>query len=139
MSSKKLARVKGVGGEGDLTRKKRVEALVIQALRQLFIFDIQDPRLAGLEITSVSMTGDLKTAYVNYVVGGPGVPRDPKQEAEIEKALKKLAGFLKQRLNQAVPLKYAIELKFFYDENFEKRMAVERLLNEIKSDRMGQD
>lgn len=108
------------------TRQKRVEELVLQTLRQLFLFEVENPRLAGIEITHVETTPDLKTAYVNYVI--------EKADAEVKKALEKISGFLRRRLSQEVKLRYAIDVKFFYDEGWEKRMTVEKILNELEQD-----
>lgn len=116
------------------TRVKRVEEVMTHALRELFLYEVNDPRLQGIDITSVQMTPDLRLAYVRFVIGGPGAPRDDAREREAVKGFQKVTPFLRHQLAEKIILKYSPDLKFFYDEGLEKEMRIERLLSDIKKE-----
>lgn len=117
------------------TRQKRVEEAMLHALRELFLFEVHDPRITGTSITSVSMTPDLQLAHVNYVFGGPGNERDPVREALAAKGFLKVAPFLRHALAKKITLKYTPNLEFHYDEGLEKGLRVEQVLREIETEK----
>lgn len=113
------------------TRVKRVEELLGQTLRELFLFQVSDPRAKGIQLTTINMTPDLRLAHVNYILEGE---RDAKREADVAKALRKLSPFLRRQLTEKVLLKYSPELDFHYDEGFEKEQRIEKILHELENE-----
>lgn len=108
---------------GARVAKRLVEELSA-ALREL-----RDPRLAGVLISRVEMTDDLQIAkvYVRRELGGG--------EAEVNASLKALGaaqGRLRHAAVQSLGLRYAPELRFFYDEAPDATARIEELLREVK-------
>ena len=116
------------------TRTKRVEEMMTHAIRGAFLYEIDDPRLKGIDVTKVSITPDLKLAYVHFLLSGPGVSRDAKREREVMAGFQKVTSFLRRRVSEKVVLKYVPELRFFYDEGLEKELRIAQLLSDIKSE-----
>lgn len=102
------------------------------ALRELFLLEVSDPRLVGVEVTSVAITSDFRLAHVHYVIGGPGVARNADKETQALRGFKKVSPFLRHRLNDKVSLKYSPELEFHYDEGMEKGLRIERILRDLE-------
>jgi ribosome-binding factor A len=93
---------------------------------------LRDPRLDGVLVSRVEMTDDLQSArvYVRRAQGG--------DEQAVKAALKALgaaAGRLRKAVSQALGLRYAPELRFFYDTSLDAVSRVEELLREVKDER----
>jgi ribosome-binding factor A len=102
----------------------RLQQELSTALREL-----RDPRLEGVLVSRVELTDDLQSArvYVRRELGG--------DEAAVKAALKGLgsaAGRLRKTAGQALGLRYAPELRFFYDESLDAVNRIEELLREVK-------
>jgi ribosome-binding factor A len=116
-------------------RARRVEEGVRTELASLVANEISDPKAAGTIISRVEMTSDLRTArvYVRLLEGGDV----PSRRREVVEALKRAGGLLRREVTQRLSLRYAPELRFFYDEGVEKSDNIERLLAEIELERRG--
>jgi len=114
-------------------RSTRVSARLTEeisaALRQL-----SDPRLAGVLISRVEMTDDLQTAKVYVRREGGG---DEQAVKATLKALGAAAGRLRRSAAQALGLRYAPELRFFYDKSLDAVTRIEELLREVKREEGG--
>lgn len=120
-------------GHGEVKRAVRVAGRVQAELAGL-VRDLRDPRVVGVAVTRVEMTDDLQLAriYVRRELG------DASDEADRQKLLKGLdaaSGRLRRDVARAVSLRYAPNLKFFYDEGLEAANRVEELLKEIEDER----
>ena len=116
-------------------RVRRVEEGVRTELASLVANELGDPKASGAIISRVEMTADLRTArvYVRLLEGGDV----PGRRREVVEALKRAGGLLRREVTQRLSLRYAPELRFFYDEGVEKVDNIERLLAEIEMERRG--
>jgi ribosome-binding factor A len=91
--------------------------------------DLSDPRLEGVLISRVELTDDLQLAkvYVRRDQGG-----EAKAVKAALKALGAAAGRLRRTAVQALALRYAPELRFFYDTSLDDVTRIEQLLHEVK-------
>jgi ribosome-binding factor A len=114
-------------------RVKRVEGGVREELSSLLSQDLKDPRAAGAIVTRVEMAPDLRGArvHVRLLQGGDNEAR----RREVVGALGRAAGMLRRELTHRLGLRYAPDLKFFYDEGMDAASNVERLLAEIASEK----
>jgi ribosome-binding factor A len=118
------------------TRPARVAAQLRQELARLVARDLGDPRLEGLVVASVSMSGDLRIAKVFWrlaILEAPGVVLDLRRK-ETQTALERASGRLKRAITARLQLRVAPELKFEYDAGQEKRDRIDQLLEEVKRD-----
>jgi ribosome-binding factor A len=88
---------------------------------------LRDPRAAGVLVSRVEVTDDLQSAKV-FVRLEQG---DPKPAL---KALEAASARLRREVAQALQLRYAPTLRFYYDEAPDAVARIEELLREVKRD-----
>lgn len=119
------------------TRPARVGAQLRQEIARLVARDLGDPRLEGLVVANVTMSGDLRLAKVYWrlaALAGPGVDLEARRrDAQI--ALERASGRLKKAATATLGLRFAPELRFTYDAGQEKRDRIDQLLEEVKADK----
>ena len=111
-------------------RASRVGDQIQAELASLLTRDVHDPGIGFLTITSVKVSPDLQQARVYYTTIG-----DDKARRESARALNRATPFLRRQIGQRLRLKRVPELTFFYDESIEKGDRVERILQELQSER----
>jgi ribosome-binding factor A len=107
-------------------RKDRVAELLLQAISDIVILKIKDPRVQGITITEVRMSGDLKSAAVYFSSLADGKAEDHK------KGLENAAGFIRRNLRSELDLKYIPELSFIYDTSFDNFSRINALLKQLE-------
>ena len=110
-------------------RSVRVAEAMREELARLVLFELKDPRVQGVVVTSVKLTDDLREAKVYYVLEGPS---DERRHREADKGLQSGAGFLRRSVTSALRLRHAPELRFVFDESIEHGARIEKLLSEIQ-------
>ena len=112
------------------SRPDRVGDQVRQELAELIARQVQDPGIGFLTITRVKLTPDLQQARVFYTAIG-----DDKQRGETAKALRRATPFLRRQVGRRLRLKHVPELQFFYDESIEQQDRIERIIQDIRTER----
>lgn len=113
-------------------RQKRVAESYFHALRNIMCFEMSDEDLASVSVTQIIVTPDLRLAKIYFSLN------DGHQD--VEQALRgfaKNAKFFRKRLAEEVSLKFAPELKFFYDEGMGTRQGMDALFKQIEEERHG--
>jgi len=111
-------------GRGD--RPARVGERIREELSLLLMRKVNDPGLAPVTITEVSVTPDLRIAHVNYsALVAPG------ERPAVAKALRRSSGFLRRELGHLLGLRYAPELQFHYDDSFDRGARIDAILRDI--------
>ena len=116
------------------TRPARVAAQLRQELARLIARDLGDPRLEGLVVANVTMSGDLRLAKIFWrlaILDEPGALLNARLK-ETQTALERASGRLKKAVTARLQLRVAPELKFEYDAGQEKRDRIDQLLEEVK-------
>jgi len=119
-------------GRGD--RPARVGERIREELSLLLMRKVNDPGLAQVTVTDVSVTPDLRIAHVNY-----SALVEPKDRPEVTKALRRCSGFLRRELGHTLGLRYAPELQFHYDDSFDRGARIDSILREIPELKDGPD
>ena len=88
---------------------------------------LSDPRLTDVTITSVVLSADLQIAKVYYRV------YNDDNISSAKEGLVHASGFLRKKLS-CLDLRRLPELKFFYDDGLEKKVQIEKILEQIKSE-----
>lgn len=88
---------------------------------------LRDPRAAGVLVSRVEVTDDLQSAKV-YIRTESG---DPKAAL---KGLGAASAKLRRDVAQALSLRYAPTLTFYYDEGPDATARIEELLREVKGE-----
>lgn len=116
----------------DAKRVQRLCEAYQQELSQLLLLSARDPRLADVFVTQVRFTPDLMLAKVYFHVAGGRV-----REQEVLAGFQKAKGFLKRELAERVAMKFAPELKFYYDDARDVSQHMDTLFNKIELERHG--
>jgi ribosome-binding factor A len=113
-------------------RPSRVGEQIREDLTELLAREVHDPGVGFLTITRVEVTSDLQSARIYYTTLGDA--QAPKQSA---RALERATPFLRRQLGRRLRLRRIPELHFFFDENIERLDRVERILQELQTERAG--
>ena len=107
-------------------RQERTAELIQQLLSEMFLREVNDPRLAGVTITEVQIDRELQyaTAYVNAL-------GDDSRREEVMAGLQSAAGFLRRELAQSLDLRSAPILRFDWDPRLRYVEEVDELLDEL--------
>jgi ribosome-binding factor A len=113
----------------EVKRSSRVAERVREELAWMLTREVRDPGAAGAIVSRVEMTDDLKTAriYVRTLEG--------KGAAETLAALKRAGPMLRRHVTTRVGLRFAPELRFFYDDRLDAVNRIEQLLEEVKREK----
>lgn len=107
-------------------RLQQVSEMYHHEISQMLIHDLQDPNLRGASVTQVVFTPDLKLAKIYFHITGG--------DAEIDRVLKgfvRSKGFIRRELSQRVSLKFAPDIKFYYDNTFDEKVRIDGLFQKI--------
>lgn len=106
------------------TRPRRVATEIARLLNELLLTEVKDPRLDGVRVSEVEVSGDLGVAKVFYGT------LDPSQDASAAgEAFESARGFLRSRVGQALQLRRVPELRFVHDERVRRELEVRRLID----------
>lgn len=96
--------------------------------------EVHDPGIGFVTITRVVVTSDLQQARVHYTALG-----DDKARRESMRALQRATPFLRRQLGSRLRLRRTPELQFFFDESIERHDRIERILQELNTERTGRE
>lgn len=111
----------------------RVAELLREQIALILLHKSHDPRLQDLTITGVEMTPDLKQARVFYLL------REGADPDQVQIALKKGLGFIKQELAREHLVRVMPELFFLPDTGLDRAAKLELLIQEAKGKPGAQD
>ncbi len=114
---------------GDVKRGTRVGERIREELAKILSRKVRDPRVVGAIVSRVEVTDDLRSAriYVRLLEGG----EDAKKRDLLIEGLGRAAGMLRQTVTKSLALRFAPELKFFYDVGQDKLTRIQDLLDEV--------
>ena len=109
-------------------RARRVSEAVKEELAELIGFEMDDPRLATVNVTNAEVSSDMRTAHVKVSI-----------EAGLEKkaleALDHARGFLKHELASRLNLRRVPDLYFSADTHPDAESRIDFLLRRAKRSR----
>ena len=109
----------------------RVAEAIREVVASAILFDLADPRVKGVTVLSVEVTGDLRNATVLITVMGT-----ESQQTLALRGLRHAAGFLQSRVAARLQTRFTPTLSFKKDEGVKKSIEISRLIDEaIASDR----
>lgn len=112
------------------TRKKRLDETLREVLADVLLTRSNDPRLALVTITSVSISPELDVAKVYVSALG-----DETRRAETLAALRRASSYLRTELARATDLRRTPELRFLFDESMERGIRMETVLRDLADER----
>jgi ribosome-binding factor A len=113
-------------------RRERVEHLLRGELAELLLREAKDPRLAGVAVSDVRLTADLRQARVFFRVLG-----DTAAVKDVQHALERATPFLRAAAGRALGLRVTPALRFEYDTTPDTARRMDDLLQRTKDDEDG--
>ncbi len=107
-------------------RARRLGEQIQRELTELLRRDVKDARIGNVTITAVTVTGDLRTARVYYLVFGKEGP-----DAQVQRGLESAAGFLRNALSRALMIRHTPTLSFELDTSIEHGVRLTRLIDSV--------
>ncbi|MCJ7717225.1 MAG: 30S ribosome-binding factor RbfA [Anaerolineales bacterium] len=109
------------------SRSDRIADLITRELSMLFLQEISDPRLEGVNVTGVEVDRELAFADV-YVSALDGSDR----EKEIMAALKRAAGFIRSQLAVSIShLRTFPQVRFIWDPIPDRVSRLDEIFSEL--------
>lgn len=93
-------------------------------------YELEDPRLAGLEVTDVQVSPDMKKCVVTVFTGVDG-----EESEKLINLLRSAKGFLRNELSQRVDIHHVPDLYFDAALNLGSRERVNQLLKRVRRGR----
>ena len=109
-------------------RARRVSEAVKEELAELIGFEMDDPRLASVNVTSADVSSDMRTAHVKVAI-------EVGQEKKALEALEHAKGFLKHELASRLNLRRVPDLHFSSDTHPDAESRIDFLLRRAKRTR----
>jgi ribosome-binding factor A len=110
-------------------RSERIARRIKEELSLLLLFEIQDPRVKGVNVTDVRV--DREIAYANIFVSAvEGASR----AEDIIDGLQHASGFIRHQLSQKIQLRQFPRLRFNWDPTPEHAQRIDKLLDSLDQD-----
>jgi ribosome-binding factor A len=110
-------------------RNARLEGEIRSVLSDLLRFEVNDPRLRDVTVSTIRLSADRSKAKVYFSVIG-----DPEREREAGDGFAAAAPFMRRRLGQRMRLRVVPSLEFFRDTSYEYGDRMERLFNRLSDE-----
>ncbi|MCX8073521.1 MAG: 30S ribosome-binding factor RbfA [Candidatus Binatia bacterium] len=110
-------------------RAERVGETLREALAEVILREIKDPRVGSVSITSVRVSADLGTAWVRFRCLG-----DEASQQRCLAGLRSAQGFLRAQLLRRLDLRRAPQLVFEVDSTLPEIERLARALRDVTSE-----
>ncbi|WP_390406696.1 30S ribosome-binding factor RbfA [Lacticaseibacillus jixiensis] len=106
----------------------RVETQIQREIDDILLKDVNDPRVQGVTITGINLTGDLQEATVYFSI----LSDDESKIAEAQTGLDKATGLIRREVGQRIKLYKTPEIHFEQDKSVQYGAHIDQLLAEMK-------
>lgn len=113
-------------------RTLRVASQLQRALNDLLRGDVKDPRLQGVCVTEVRVSGDLRVARVFFSTLDPDADPEP-----VFSSLERASGYIRSRVAGLLRLRHTPELRFSLDEGSKRGLELTRLIDAAAGESAG--
>lgn len=104
-------------------RRARLTHAIREVLSELLLTEVKDPRLAGVVISEVELSRDLKLARAYFSVVGEG-----ERERQVADGLAQARLYLRREVGRRLKIHNAPDLLFERDRGYERADRMDRLL-----------
>ena len=107
-------------------RQERVSERIHEEICDVLQKRIRDPRLAGVTVTGVEVSPDLKVAKVFISALG-----DRESRNSALQGLQHASKYIRRQLAQQLQMRFTPELRFALDESWERGARIDELLEQV--------
>lgn len=104
----------------------------METLSELLLKEVKDPRIGSVTLTGIEVAEDLRHVRVRYCTLGDLSARE-RAQAGLDSA----ARFMRGKAARLLRLRRTPEIRFEYDEAFERAHAIDRLLRTLRDPKRG--
>jgi ribosome-binding factor A len=108
-------------------RSDRVAEQLRRDLADLIRTELKDPRVGMISLTAVELTPDYAHAKIFFTT------LNAEHLPDIEKGLKRAAGFLRRELGRRIHIHTLPELHFIYDASVERGASLSQLIDQANA------
>ena len=115
-------------------RSLRVAEAIREVVSSAILFEVADPRVAGVTVVRSEVSGDLRSATVYVSIMG-----SESEQNQAMRGLTSAAGFLQARVANRLQTRTTPHLTFRRDDGVKKSIEMSRLIDEaLETDRKAQ-
>src|SRR5262245_31591526 len=103
-------------------RVQKAAEAIREVVGMAILADLKDPRIAGVTVTFVEVSGDMRQAKVHVSVMG-----DEAQQNLSLHGLQSAAGYLQKKVSQRIDTRYTPRLQFVLDMGVKKSIEIARI------------
>lgn len=107
----------------------RLDHILAEAISKVIAEEVKDDDIKFVTITAVDISSDLSYAKVYFT------NLIDKDREKVTKALNNAAGFIRGKLFSMVEIRKMPELNFIFDESIEYGNKIEKIIEEINTDK----
>lgn len=111
-------------------RVGRVRQEILREVNEILLREVKDPRVEGVTITDVDLTGDLQNATIYYST----LTDKAGQRQKTQDGLDAVKGLVKSKLGRRLSLYKAPEVVFKRDPSVDYGHHIEELINKLHSE-----
>ncbi|AYF92503.1 30S ribosome-binding factor RbfA [Apilactobacillus bombintestini] len=111
-------------------RVGRLEQEIQKEVNDILLKRVRDPRVQGVTITGVDVTGDLQQATIYYSI----LSDKERDEDKTQKGLDKATPLIRGELGARLSIYRTPELTFKLDESIQYGSKIDRLINKLKQE-----
>ena len=109
-------------------RVGRLEQEIQREVNDILLKRVRDPRVQGVTLTGVEVTGDLQQATIYYSI----LSDDKADEEKTAQGLTKATGLIRGELGSRLSIYKTPEIKFELDTSVQYGDKIDRLINKLK-------
>ncbi len=110
-------------------RAERASQEILQLVSVMFTREVSDPRLAGVTVTRVQVSDDLRLAKLFIAPGAT-----PTATKEMLRELEHARNYFRRTITGALNLKFAPDVRFLEDRAYGKSQRFFETLDQIKAE-----
>ncbi|MEW6296228.1 MAG: 30S ribosome-binding factor RbfA [Thermodesulfobacteriota bacterium] len=105
-------------------RSERVSGLLREAVAEIVLYEVKDPRVGAVTITDAAVSPDFREAKIFFTT------RRAAEQAAALAGLRSATGYIKRQIAARLRLRHTPDLQFLYDTTLERADRLENLLRQ---------
>lgn len=110
-------------------RPERIGGQLLQAVSEILLREVKDPRINGVTLTAASISPDLKEAKVFFRTLDQNAAEG---HTQVEAGLRSAAGYIRRQIATRLQLRRTPQLRFQYDTALDQANHMESLLQQTR-------
>ncbi|USS86568.1 MULTISPECIES: 30S ribosome-binding factor RbfA [Fructilactobacillus] len=108
-------------------RVGRLQQEIQKEVDDILLKRVRDPRVQGVTVTGVKVTGDLQQATIYYSI----LSSDKAEQEKVQQGLDKATGLIRGELGHRLSIYVTPEIHFERDESIEYGSKIDQLINKL--------